>query len=127
MHCAVPLRCAFDSLSHLSMTNSQLDSQNHTGVVCFLMEYDEQVKAASPIPLLLDTIDKRQASLVETARALAERLDKALRPDDTESANQAAPRERLGGSNLATRLTSVSLNLGDLEADLNQLMARLEL
>jgi len=89
---------------------------------------DEPQKAAAPIPLLLDTIDKQTAIVTEAARTLAEHLDNVLRPEeDGPSTGGSVPRERLGGSNLATRLQSVSTNLGDLGVYLNQLMARLEL
>ena len=92
-----------------------------------MIEHDDEPQAA-PIPLLLDTIDKQAAIVTDAARLLAEQLDKVLRPEeDGPSTGGSVPRERLGGSNLATRLQSVSTNLGDLGVYLNQLMARLEL
>jgi hypothetical protein len=93
-----------------------------------VIEYDEPQKAASPIPLLLDTIDKQTAIVTENAHVLADRLDKVLRPTDTGSTvGGQVPREVLGGSNMATRLGQVSAQLGELGVYLNQLAARLEL
>lgn len=94
------------------------------------IEYDDtEAKAVPPIPLLLDTIDKQTAIVSELVRGLVERLDKVLVPVDTalrdgDVQTQPAPR---GGSNLATRLGSVSSNLGDLGVYVNQVIARLEL